>query len=102
MPVVLLAARGLGQLAGWAVLGWLMVIATLFVPHSDCTHRPAQPSQNTRKKGSSLSGVAGPRSGPRLGGSPLIGLVSPLRGWCLVDISHFVLKLESVKSWESE
>ena len=94
MPVLLRAARGRGQLAG---LSWLMVIATLFVPHSDCTHQPspAQPgSRTTAKKGHlSHSLAAGPRSRPRLGGYPLIGGLSLLCG-------HFTFCAEAEKCQE--
>ena len=88
--------------AGWAGLelahGNCNAFCAAFRLHTPAS--PAQPSQNTRKKGSSLSGVAGPRSGPRLGGSPLIGLVSPLRVWCLVAGGHFTFCAEAGKCQE--
>ena len=96
MPVVLLAARGLGQLAGWALLGWLMVIATLFVPHSDCTHRPAQPEHPQKRVISLRRGGAKVRAAARGISSDWACVSAP----CLVAGGHFTFCAEAGKCQE--
>ena len=98
MPVLLRAARGRGQLAG---LSWLMVIATLFVPHSDCTHQPspAQPgSRTTAKKGHlslTHSGGGAKVTAAARGISSDWGLVS-----ALLSGGHFTFCAEAEKCQE--
>ena len=101
MPVLLRAARGRGQLAGlgWC---WLMVIATLFVPHSDCTHQPspAQPSQapehpQKRVISLSFSGGGAKVTAAARGISSDWGLVS-----ALLSGGHFTFCAEAEKCQE--
>ena len=75
-----------------------MVIATLFVPHSDCTHQPSPARlQNTRKKGSSLSfsGGGAKVTAAARGISSDWGLVS-----ALLSGGHFTFCAEAEKCQE--